>query len=75
MYSGSAPAITAAIATFSAVIRRRRTGSVPTTSPGASPAASRKRRTPSSVGGTIGRPSVQPFLWKSSFASKASATS
>ena len=75
MYSGSAPAITAAIATFSAVMRRRRTGSTPTTSSGASRTAPTNRRTASSVGGTIGSPSVQPFCWKSSFAATASATS
>src|SRR5215472_15339357 len=75
MYSGRHPAITAAMATFSAVMRRRRTGSTPITSPGARRARSRNRRTSSSVGGTIGNPSVQPFLWNSSFASWASATS
>ena len=75
MYSGSAPAITAAIATFSAVMRRRRTGSTPTTSSGASRTAPTNRRTASSVGGTIGSPSVHPFCWNSSFAAPASATS
>jgi hypothetical protein len=75
MYSGRHPAITAAIATFSAVMRRRRTGSTPTTSAGPNPLASTKRRTRSSVGGTIGRPSVQPLRWNSSFASWRSATS
>ncbi len=69
MNAGMHPAITAAIAAFSAVMRRRRTGSTPTTSPGSSDAAPRKRRTRSSVGGTIGSPSVQPLRWKSSFAS------
>ena len=67
--------MTAAIATFSAVMRRRRTGSMATMSAGASPTASRKRRTRASVGGTTGRPSVRPSRWYSSLASKASATS
>ena len=75
MYSGIPPAITAAIATFSAVMRRRRTGSTPTTSSGASATTSTNRRTASSVGGTIGSPSVQPFCWNSSLAAAASATS
>src|SRR5690606_32088836 len=47
----------------------------PITSSGARRAASRKARTPASVGGTIGSPSVQPCSWKSSFAAKASSTS
>jgi hypothetical protein len=74
-YSARQPAITVAMATFSAVIRRRRTGSMPTTVSGARPAVSRKRPTIVSVGGTIGSPSVQPLRWNSSFASNASATS
>ncbi len=61
MYSGLPPAMTAAIAAFSAVMRRRLTGSTPTTSPAASPAPSRNRRTSASVGGTIGNPSVHPL--------------
>ena len=69
MYSGRHPAMTAAMAVFSAVMRRRRTGSTPTTSPAPTVAASRNRRTSSSVGGTIGNPSVQPLRWNSSFAS------
>src|SRR5262249_17422323 len=50
-------------------------GATAGTSGGAGRAASRNRRTPASVGGTMGRPSVHPLRWKSSFASKASATS
>jgi Na+/H+ antiporter NhaD/arsenite permease-like protein len=75
MYSGRQPAITAAMATFSAVMRRRRTGSTPTSSSGCSPTAARNTRTRSSVGGTTGRPSVHPFCWNSSFAANASSTS
>ena len=63
MYSGRQPAMTAAIAIFSAAMRRRRTGSTPTTSSGRSRTASRKARTSDSVGGTIGSPSVQPLSW------------
>jgi len=63
MYSGRAPAMIAAIATFSAVMRRRRTGSTATTSAGSRPAASRNRQTSASVGGTTGRPSVSPRRW------------
>ena len=61
MYSARHPAITAAMATFSTVITRPRTGSVLSTSPGSRCAASRNRSTRSSVGGITGRPSVQPF--------------
>ena len=60
MYSGRHPASTALMATFSAVIVRRRTGSVITTSPGARRTASRNRHTASSVAGTTGSPSDQP---------------
>jgi len=45
----------------SALMRLRLTGSMPTTSAAARRAAARKRATPVSVGGTIGRPSVQPL--------------
>jgi hypothetical protein len=60
MYSGRQPASTALIATFSAVIVRRRVGSARTTSAGSRPAASRNRHTESGVAGTTGRPSAQP---------------
>ena len=60
MYSGRHPAMTALMATFSAVITRPRTGSTPMTSEGWRPTMSRNRRTFSSVGGTTGSPSVQP---------------
>ena len=74
-YSGRQPAMTEAIATFSALMLRRRTGSTPMMSEGARRAAARNRATASSVGGTTGRPSVQPLRWNSSFASAASSTS
>ncbi len=72
MYSGRQPASTALIAIFSVVIVGRRTGSVITPSPGSRPAASRKRRTASSVAGTTGRPSVHS---RSKYASTPSAQS
>src|SRR5215472_2644259 len=75
MYSGRQPAMTAAMAIFSPLMRRRRTGSTPTISAGSIPTASRKRCTRAGVGGTIGRPSVQPLSWKSSFAAYGSSTS
>ena len=61
--AGVQPAITAAIATFSALMLRRRTGSTPITMLASSRAASRKRAISGAVGGTIGRPSVQPLSW------------
>ena len=60
---GRQPAITALIASFSAVTARARTGSTPTRWSGTRPAHSRQASTASSVGGTTGRPSVQPRLW------------
>ena len=75
MYSGRHPAINAAMAIFSAVMRRRRTGSTPMVSLALRLAAARNFITPSSVGGTMGNPSVQPLRWKSSLASNASPTS
>src|SRR5579883_1455897 len=55
------PAITALIASFSAVIAMPRTGSMPISWSGGIITQSRQARTASSVGGTIGRPSVQPL--------------
>ena len=63
MYSGRQPAMTAAMATFSALMLRRRTGSTPTRSSALQRPACRNARTASSVGGTIGKPSVQPLRW------------
>src|SRR5438552_10598309 len=75
MYSGRQPASTALIATFSAVIERRRVASTSTTSSGACPAAARNRRTAGAVAGTTGSPSVQPRSKQVSIASGQSATS
>ena len=61
-YSGRQPAITAAIATFSTVTSTRSGGTVATTSSGARVVPVSMRSTRSSVGGTTGRPSVQPRL-------------
>ena len=62
-WAGKQPAITALMATFSAVIARWSTGSMPTRWSGGSPAHSRPAVTASPVGGTIGSPSVQPREW------------
>ena len=59
-YSGRHPAMTALMATFSTVTTLPRTGSVPSISLGDLPAASRNAPIFSVVGGTTGRPSVQP---------------
>jgi hypothetical protein len=58
---GRHPAITALIASFSAVTATPRTGSTPTSCAGSATAISRHPATASRVGGTIGSPSVQPF--------------
>ena len=60
-YSGRQPAITALIAAFSAVTARSRTGSWSSTSPAFHGPAASIASTSVSVGGTTGRPSVQPF--------------
>ena len=52
--------ITALAATLPTVISRRRSGSSPTTSPDGRPECSINSSTRCSVGGTTGRPSVQP---------------
>ena len=62
-YSGRQPAITAAIAIFSAVMLRRRTGSTPITSAALRAQLARKCATASSVGAPTGKPSVQPLRW------------
>ena len=59
-YSGRQPAITALIAMRSTVASPWRGGSTATTSRGSRSVKRRNSRTSSSVGGTIGRPSVQP---------------
>ena len=62
MYSRRQPAITALIAACSAVTTTSRVGTAPSTTSGSSSAAARKSATSSGVGGTTGRPSVQPAL-------------
>ena len=74
-YSGLQPAITAAIATFSTVISTRSGGTVATMSDGARVVPASIAITRSSVGGTTGRPSVQPRLNIISTGSSAAATS
>ena len=54
--------MTALMASFSAVIGWARTGSMPMSWSGAMPAHSRQASTAACVGGTTGRPSVQPLL-------------
>src|SRR4051794_26554780 len=61
--SGRHPAITALMATCSAVTVADQLATDPTTSSGSSLACSRNDVTTSGVGGTIGRPSVQPRRW------------
>ena len=60
MYSGRQPAMTALAATLPTVISRRRSGSSPMTSVDGLPVRSMNSATRASVGGTTGRPSVQP---------------
>ena len=74
-YSGRQPAITAAIATFSTVTSTRSGGTVATTSSGARDVPSSMAITRASVGGTTGRPSLQPRANIISRSSSASATS
>ena len=54
--------MTALMASFSAVIGCSRTGSMPMSWSGGIMAHSRQASTAASVGGTTGRPSVQPLL-------------
>src|SRR5688572_33162404 len=69
MYSGLQPAITALIATFSAVIETWRFSMNATCSPGSMPPAASIALMRSAVAGTTGRPSVQPLVKHSSIAS------
>ena len=71
-YSGRQPAITALTATFSTVHSARSGGTMATISSGARFVPSSIRVTRASVGGTTGRPSVQP---RSNIASNASSSS
>src|SRR5262245_52744886 len=75
MYSGLQPAMTALIATFSAVIDTARFVMNAICCCGASRAASSIAPTRSGVGGTTGRPSVQPCWKQNSIASPTSWTS
>ena len=61
MYSGRQPAITALIATFSAITATWRLVMNAICWSGSRRAASSIARTRASVGGTTGRPSVQPW--------------
>ncbi len=73
MASGRQPAITALTATFSTVASAQRGGTWPITSAAGRPAPAIMARTLSSVGGTMGSPSVQPRSWKASHTSSAEA--
>ena len=59
---GRQPAMTALMASFSAVIACARTGSMPRSWSGGIIAHSRQAATAAAVGGTTGKPSVQPLL-------------
>ena len=62
-YSGRQPAMIALIAMRSIVASPWRGGSTATTARGARSVKRRNSRRSSSVGGTIGSPSVQPWSW------------
>ena len=74
-YSGRQPAITAEMATFSTVTSTRSGGTVATMSWASRRVPSSMRSTRSSVGGTTGRPSVQPRENIASNSSSSSASS
>ena len=75
-YSGLQPAITALIAAFSSVTPRPRAGRKPISSSGSvAPTSSSIASTRAGVGGTIGRPSVQPRPKNSSWTSCSSSVS
>ena len=74
MYSGLQPAMTALMATFSAVTATWRLVMKATCCSGSSPAASSIARTRAAVGGTTGSPSVHPFSKQSSMAWARSST-
>ena len=76
IYCGKQPAITALIAIFSTVAGAQRGGTTPITSCGLRLTAAIIWPTRSSVGGMIGKPSVQPFSSKKALtAQRSSATS
>src|SRR5439155_16697073 len=74
IYSGRQPAITALIATFSAVTETARSAMWATSWAGSRPAARSMASTRSGVAGTTGRPSVHPLAKQTSMASPGSAT-
>ena len=74
MYSGLQPAITALIAAFSTVQGGRLGGTLPITSSGLRRVPRSMRRMRASVGGTTGRPSVQPRSKQASIGSSHSPT-
>src|SRR5581483_6004616 len=75
--TGVAPAITALTATFSTVASAQSGGILPTTWSGGSAIPPSIARTRGSVGGTIGRPSVQPRSrkWASTASSESGSSS
>jgi hypothetical protein len=75
MYSGRQPAITALMAIFSTVQSVRLGGILPTTSRGERAVPSSIASTRSSVGGTTGKPSVQPRSAQASNGSAPAASS
>ena len=68
-YSGRQPAMTAFAAVFSTVASPRRGSTSPSTSDGARVVNAHMASTRASVGGMIGRPSVQPRASNSTLAS------
>src|SRR5919109_1457598 len=74
MYSGRQPAMTALVAMASIVATPWRGGTTPTTAIGSRPEAAIMRSTNSSVGGTMGKPSVQPLAKYCSMMSMAPRT-
>src|SRR5262245_10555637 len=73
MYCGKQPAITAFIAIFSTVAGAQRGGTTPITSCGFRLTAAIISPTRSSVGGMIGKPSVQPFSSKKALTAQRSS--
>src|SRR5262249_49729250 len=74
MYSGRQPAMTALVAMASIVATPWRGGTTPTTSSASRPEAAIMRSTSSSVGGTVGKPSVPPLAKYCSMGSMAPRT-
>ena len=72
-YSGRQPAMTALIAIFSTVSSTKSGGAIATMSEGASEVPLSMRITRSGVGGTTGKPSVQPRAKRASISSSSDA--